>query len=78
MKWHGEGDGVRRKDRARGRERERVRRRSEERPKRDRKRRVRETRVESKWRRGESRVNRTENATVVHAGKDRGAKGEGG
>ncbi|KYN17469.1 hypothetical protein ALC57_10261 [Trachymyrmex cornetzi] len=66
MKWHRE------------RERERERRRNGERPKRDRKSRVQETRVESKWRRGESRVNRTENATVVRAGKDRGKEGEGG
>lgn len=49
------------------REGEGERRRNEERPKRDRKSRIRETRVESKWRRGESRVNRTENATVVRA-----------
>lgn len=49
---------------------------NEERPKEQ----VRETRVESKWRRGDSRVNRrVENATKVRAGKDReGGRGGGG
>ncbi|EZA57565.1 hypothetical protein X777_02105 [Ooceraea biroi] len=63
MKWHGrwrENEGEKEK-------KERVE--TKERPKEQ----VRETRVESKWRRGESRVNhRAENATKIRAAKGKG------
>lgn len=75
MKWHSVRDGKTEEGRRRKRGE------TKERPKEQ----VRETRVESKWRWGESRVNRrAENATKVRAGKDReggedaGRRAEGG